>query len=268
MQWSLLLAAFAAAPALADETPVQVAVLPIKAREGVRESVGAVFTEQLAAAIQARGFSVMSPDGLAARLGFERQKELLGCTDTTCLAEVGQALGVDRLVSGGIAVVGQSIVVNLAVIDNRSGAVEHRYSDRVKGGTDEAFLDLVPAAVAELFPQAKAQAGKGGPSALRVAAFVTLGLAVASLATGATFFALARGAQGEVTVGNPMPYLTLQEKVAAGKTKDAVGVTGLVAGGALAVASVVLFVLGPSSPQVAIGPVAGGGALVSFGGSF
>ena len=50
--------------------------------------------------------------------------------------EVGQALGVERLVSGSVAMVGKSVVISLVLINNRSGAVEYRYSERVKNATE------------------------------------------------------------------------------------------------------------------------------------
>ena len=276
----VVVCATAALPAAAAEgtsaTPeLKVAVLPVKAQSGVKESVAAVVTEQLAAAIQARHYTVLSPDDLAARLGFDRQKQLMGCTDSSCLVEVGQALGVDRRVSGSIAVVGRSVVINLALINNRSGAVDYRYSERVKDATDEAFLDLIPAAVSALFPQqtaekppAQVEASAGGASGRQIAAWTTLGLGVVSVAVGATFFGLARGAQDEVSKGNPAPYGSLQEKVAAGKVNDVIAGTAFAVGGALAVTSVLLFALHPTSAaSVACAPTAGGGVLV-VGGSF
>lgn len=253
----------------AEAAPLRVAVLPIKAEGGVKQEVANVVTEQLAAGIQARRYSVMSPADLSARLGFDRQRALLGCTDASCLVEVGQALGVDRLVSGTITVVGHSVVINLLLLNNQSGAVDFRYSERVKNATDEAFLDLVPAAVNALFPAQNVEAHAApGLSGVRVAAWVTLGVGVAALATGAAFFGIARAAQGEVTAGNPAPYLTLQEKVSAGRMNDVIGFTALGTGGALAVTSILLFVLGPSTaPAVSFAPSSGGGVFV-VGGRF
>jgi TolB-like protein len=291
MKWLLLCACALSHESLAADgasapRKLLVAVLPIKAQGGVKDSVAAVVSEQLAAAIQARNHSVMSPDDLQARLGFERQKQLMGCTEQSCLVEVGQALGVDKLVSGSIATVGSSVVISLALINNQSGAVDYRYSERVKNASDEAFLDLIPAAVNALFPSppgtlagtaatpphAEGEAQTTGPGAApggNVAAWTTLGVGAAALVAGGIFFGLARSAQGEVAKGNPAPYATLQEKVAAGKSNDVIGGVALGVGGALAVTSAVLFMVRPSSaaPAVSAAPVAGGGVVV-VGGSF
>lgn len=258
--------------------PLRVAVLPIKAQTGVKPELGEVITEQLAAAIQKRRYTVMSPEDLTARLGFERQRQLLGCTDATCLVEVGQALGVDRLVSGSIAMVGKSVVISLVLINNKSGAVEYRYSERVKNGTDEAFLDLVPVAVSALFPSdavaaepvgvVKSEPAAPPSSGLRIGAWVSLGVGVAALATGGAFFGIARGMQKEVSEGTLGSFASLQDKVAAGKTNDVIGVTAMSVGGALAITSIVLFIVGPTSgPTVSFAPSPGGGVFV-VGGQF
>jgi hypothetical protein len=165
-----------------NPSKLKVAFVPLKALGGVKQDVANLVTIQLAAEIQSRGFSVMSPDDLQAKLGFDRQKELLGCTDANCLVEIGAALGVDRLVSGTIAHIGTSVVINLALINEGSGNVDYRYSERVKEANDEAFLDLVPKAVNSLFPGVKAAVieppASGGHTAAKVTLGLGLGLAV------------------------------------------------------------------------------------------
>lgn len=267
---------FLAAHVEAGELP-SVAVLPIKAQTGVKPELGQVITEQLAAAIQQRHFRVMSPEDLTARLGFERQRQLLGCSDASCLVEVGQALGVERLVSGSVAMVGKSVVISLVLINNRSGAVEYRYSERVKNATDEAFLDLVPIAVAALFPTTEgtvpsvvaSEPSAPKTSGQRVAAWVTLGAGVAALAAGGVFFGLGRATQAEVANGDVSGgFTSLEDKVAAGKMKDVMGVTLLSVGAALSITSIVLFAVRPTSgPTVSFAPSPGGGVF-AVGGHF
>jgi hypothetical protein len=48
-------------------------------------------------------FKVITSDAIRAMLAFEKQRQMLGCTDADCLAEVGGALGVDYLVSGKVS---------------------------------------------------------------------------------------------------------------------------------------------------------------------
>jgi TolB-like protein len=166
---ALVLVMATSALSLADgPSKLKVAIVPLKALGGVQQDIANLVTIQLAAEIQSRGFSVMSPDDLQTKLGFERQKDLLGCTDANCLVEIGSALGVDRLVSGTIAHVGSSVVINLALINQSSGNVDFRYSERVKEANDEAFLDLVPKAVKphhQLFDAVRLARGRVQPRA-------------------------------------------------------------------------------------------------------
>lgn len=161
--WALLCAALVAgwAPQAAAQPKMRVAIMRLKALGGVKSDAAQVVTSQLSSAVQARGYQVMSSDEIEAKLGLERQRALLGCAESSCLAEIGDALGVDKLISGSLATVGASAVISLSLINNHSGTVEYRYSQRVKNASEEAFLDLVPTAVSALFPNDRAGVGAG-----------------------------------------------------------------------------------------------------------
>jgi hypothetical protein len=47
-------------------------------------------------------FHVVTSDAIRSMLAFEKQRQMLGCTDAGCVAEIGGALGVDWLVSGKV----------------------------------------------------------------------------------------------------------------------------------------------------------------------
>jgi hypothetical protein len=55
-------------------------------------------------------FKVITADAIRAMLAFDKQKQMLGCSDAGCLSEIGGALGVDYLVSGKV-----SLLASLAV---------------------------------------------------------------------------------------------------------------------------------------------------------
>jgi hypothetical protein len=63
-------------------------------------------------------FSVATSKDLAALLGLERQKALLGCSDgaSSCMAELAGALGVAGVVTGQVARVGQSFQLSVKVL--------------------------------------------------------------------------------------------------------------------------------------------------------
>ncbi len=47
-------------------------------------------------------FHVVTSDAIRSMLAFEKQRQMLGCSDAGCMAEIGGALGVDWLVSGKV----------------------------------------------------------------------------------------------------------------------------------------------------------------------
>lgn len=133
----------------------KIAVLTLKAGPGVDAKTAELLTDMLTDSIsKLPATQVVSTKDLEATLGFEKQKALLGCSETSCLAEIGGALGVDKLVNGTLGKLGKSIVLTVQLIDAKKSVAERRHSSRSKGADDEGFLDLVSPAVAGLFGDA------------------------------------------------------------------------------------------------------------------
>lgn len=110
---------------------------------GVEADVASNLTQMLAAEVKrVQGTRVVSRDDIASMLALEKQKDALGCTDSvTCLAEIGGALGVDKLIVGSVGKVESSFVISLRLIDARRVIVESRVSESFQGLTEQ----LVPA---------------------------------------------------------------------------------------------------------------------------
>jgi hypothetical protein len=135
---------------------LKIALLRLTPMGDVDAKTVAVFGEALGGELRKRtGLSVMSESDIAALLGVERTKAMLGCTDAGCIAEVGGALGVDRVVHGSVGRVGSSLLVNLSSLDPRRAAHAASVSERLKGASDEAFLDALPRIVDDLIAEAK-----------------------------------------------------------------------------------------------------------------
>jgi hypothetical protein len=136
---------------------VKVVVLRLEAKGGVEAQTVGLFTDALVGEIRKNpGITVMTGSDVEAVLGVERQKQLLGCTDATCLTEMAGALGADRVVHGSIGRVGDSLLVNLTSLDPKSGRAVASVSERLKGGGDEAFLDALPTLVFQLVAESLA----------------------------------------------------------------------------------------------------------------
>ena len=144
----LLAAALAAAPP-------KLAVLQVAAGEGVPQSTAAAITEAVVGEVRRQSRAeVITQREIASILSLENQKAMLGCQTDACMAELGGALGADRLVAGDLARLGESFLLHLRVVDVKKVRVAAQADRRLRGGTIDDVLDVLPAMVAELFPGA------------------------------------------------------------------------------------------------------------------
>ncbi len=75
-------------------------------------------------------YRVISQADVASLLGLEGQRQLLGCDDASCVAQIAGALDADRLLSGSVALVGHTTVVNVRLVDvKRSLTLAHESAD-------------------------------------------------------------------------------------------------------------------------------------------
>jgi TolB-like protein len=104
-------------------------------------------------------FQVLSRADIQQMVEFEQSKQLLGCdSDTSCLAELGGALGVALLVNGSVGKVGNTYIVNLTLTDASAAKVLAREQRQVQS---EAEL------TSEL--QSLAKRGRSSPRSPRAA---------------------------------------------------------------------------------------------------
>jgi TolB-like protein len=110
---------------------------------GITTDVAVNLTQVLAAEIKRiEGTRVISRDDIASMLALESKKDALGCSDSvTCLAEIGGALGVDKLVVGSVGKIESSFVVSLRMIDAKRSVVDNRVTETFQGQTEQ----LLPA---------------------------------------------------------------------------------------------------------------------------
>jgi len=92
-----------------------------------------------------RGAKLITTSDVRNMLGVEKQKKLLGCNeDSSCIAEIGGALGARYIVSGSVGKVGSQILLSAAVTDSRTARSVQRLAQTIP---DE---DALPAAAAVL----------------------------------------------------------------------------------------------------------------------
>lgn len=159
-----------AAPAQPEPPPVveqpapvarasRIAVYELKA-EGVDARTALVVTEALVAELRKlQRTSVVSMDEVKQMLDHEAQKQLVGCSDESCLAEIADSLGVDGLVVGTLARLQDEHIVGVKRLDQRAGAVVGSATRRLEAGDGSELLAAVGPLVEELFPDVPLRPG-------------------------------------------------------------------------------------------------------------
>ncbi len=127
---------------------VKCAAMPFEALS-VKKEVAKVMDEILLGELQEVGFESISPEDINAMLGFEKTKEAAGCDSSTCIAEIGGALGVEYLVAGKLASLDGSPAVTLKLIDVKNTKVLAR-SSKIGAEDKRDIPKLIAEAVQDL----------------------------------------------------------------------------------------------------------------------
>lgn len=78
-------------------------------------------TAQAAQALRELGvFSVIDPDSVAGMLQAESMRQVTGCTERSCLAEIAGALGAEYILTGTVSAVDQGFQVNVVLVKQHS----------------------------------------------------------------------------------------------------------------------------------------------------
>jgi hypothetical protein len=146
-------------PALTLAVPTKVAILPVTAGEGVTEKTAAALGEAVAGQVRrVPGLQPITQQEIATLLNFDKQRSLLSCQSDSCLAEIGGALGVERLVFGSVSKLGESWLVTLKLMDVKKARSLAQSDRRLKKGSVDDVLDALPQMVGELFGAAPSSA--------------------------------------------------------------------------------------------------------------
>ncbi len=136
--WLLAAGTPASAPAPGAPTiPKQrLAVLELKAQGAspeLAQTLSQVVAEQ---AGKTPGFDAISQSEISTMLNVQKQKQMLGCADESCLAEIGGALGAKLVLNGTLGKLGDSYSLSLQLLDTHKGKIQARESRTVHGSLD------------------------------------------------------------------------------------------------------------------------------------
>lgn len=265
--------------------PVGIAVMEFSSKGGVAQeqmdALGDLLTSQVQALCKC---TVVGKSDIRSALALEEQKMLLGCSDDSCMAEVGGSLGVPWLCVGNVSRFGQDYLLNLRLIDVKQVKLAASASLKVRGGQGQ-LLDALSQATRELLVQAKPKiwpAGDG-PDLDAVASLQVSGeapFAYSGWGHAAFWSGLGLAAFGGIAIWqaevakDDYAFSGSSSSADQHRTWNGVSYTAFGLGGALLVTGVVLWALAPGQADAELGVVGAGptadgrGFSVLVGGRF
>jgi hypothetical protein len=259
--WSAVLVA-----SLLAQTPSLKIASPGLQAVNIKEDEINFYSDHLAQALTTKGVPVVTKSEITQLLGIERQKQLLGCSDDSCMSELANALGADGLVTGSIGKIGTQYQINVKVIRMRDAKAVAVFSAQTSSA--EAILKELTRAAEEMFPDVLTGFGlKVEKQPFKVfPAVVPVAVGVLGLVGGAVCFSLA--AEKTAQLRDPMSTLGPAAAVDArdfARTLQGAGVASLSVGGAALIGGVILGLVTntrQSSITVAVVPTTTGMAAV------
>ncbi|HEY8206371.1 MAG TPA: hypothetical protein VIG99_02745 [Myxococcaceae bacterium] len=190
--------------------PIRVAVLDPAVDPSTDPRVKAALGQAITAEVRKlEGVTAIAAEEIQQMVSFQRSRQLMGCgEDTSCMAELVDALAADDLISMRVTTIGQSTTFAIQRLDAKRAKVAGAFTKQVPRGSGEELLALIGPAVQAIFPERGLLKGKtrgvdkdvarklNPPPLPRWVFFTTAGAGAAAGAGGAAFGYLARQSYG------------------------------------------------------------------------
>lgn len=135
---------------LVMDNPTSILVMPLKPIRGVDKGTCQLLSNYMLSQMQGvKKLRTVGASDVDAALGVDKQKQALGCSDVSCMAEMGGALGVDLVMYGELGVLGTKYNVNVSAVRASDATVAARASILVDK-TEDALAEKVPALVRDV----------------------------------------------------------------------------------------------------------------------
>jgi|GEM_PF-688804 len=133
----------AAAPAKKTEkkeiqrVDTMIAVFDLKTEEGVLKSISFPLSESIRREVFKSGKWKLIDRGNMDKVLGEQKFSLSGCVAGQCIVEAGQMLGVGKMVTGSVSIVGKTYYLSLSLINASTGQIEAQSEDECKCEIDD-----------------------------------------------------------------------------------------------------------------------------------
>jgi hypothetical protein len=137
---------------VAAATP-RIAVMDVAPRGGVSADIATTISDALVLEVRKRspGVSVVGAEEIRSMMGLAAEKQKLGCQEVSCLAEIGGALGAERMVTGTLGRLGETYLLGVQLIDVAHARVVRSGSATVSAKQDDLLFGAVASAVGQIF---------------------------------------------------------------------------------------------------------------------
>ena len=200
------------------------------------DKVTTYFADHFAQALTLEGVRVVTRTEISTLLGFERQKQLLGCSSeaSSCMAELADALGVDGIVQGTLAKVGKKFKLTLKVIASPGGqplGIFEGSADDEVSLLDEltrGAKELGPVLLAKLRPPSPLERGVAREGGLSRFWWAPLSAGIAAMIAGGVLVGVSSAQFNALSSGNAAVVGT--EPVAYARSGRALQTDGIIFG--------------------------------------
>ena len=127
----------------------KMAVMDLKAKYGVADGLAEALSVEVRNVIHSQGeYEVLSKEDLETIAERTKMRQSLGCDDTQCLIDFGQAIGTKYMVAGSVSKLGDTYSVDLRLIDTEGDdtGVKNRASKKCACPEDQLFGTAMDAA--------------------------------------------------------------------------------------------------------------------------
>ncbi|UCD85228.1 MAG: PEGA domain-containing protein [Deltaproteobacteria bacterium] len=116
-----------------------IAVLDLEVKKGVPQEASTLLSDRLRMELlTTKKFKVLDRKNMDVILK-EQGFQLLGCTTSECIVEVGQLLGVENIVTGNIGKLGETYYISVSMSNVETGEVERMADEEYTGEIDQLF---------------------------------------------------------------------------------------------------------------------------------
>ena len=151
--------------AAGEDEPLRMAVMDLQNDAELKEGIVTTLNEILLGEFSAvEGLEILGSSDITSMLSLEEERiKLTGCSEDSCLAEIGGALGVAMMATARVGAVGDNYVVSVKIIDVTRAKVKGRISEVVERNDSELIRTIKRAVVGSL--KAAKVSGIGGDAA-------------------------------------------------------------------------------------------------------